>query len=224
MKLDSAGDQHTQDLCAHVIQPPLARLMRERQPAEALHELVGRARKRPGAQRQASVDERVLERGPRREERDFAVPRAIRQQVAYGDRARRGHRVVQLAVDGPQDLPVRELRQEGVDGVVEPQRAFLDENHRRHRRDRLRHRGQAKNRIAPHRRRAVERQGADCVDVLGAPAADERDEAGQSTAVHVATQDVVYPRQPRGRESIALRPLRGGEVRGLRRRAGPGWF
>ena len=50
------GDQHPQDLAARVVQPALAGLMREREAAQALHELVGRDGERPLAQGSRASD------------------------------------------------------------------------------------------------------------------------------------------------------------------------
>jgi hypothetical protein len=140
-----------------------------------------------------------LERAHRRQECHFAVPRSERQKIPQGDRAHRRHRVVELAVDRAQDPTVRELRQPFIDGIVQPEFALLDEDHRGDCSDRLRHRGQAEDRVAPHRCRAVERQPTDRINVLRTPPADERDETRQAATVDVALQDVVQPRQPRGR-------------------------
>ena len=116
-----AGDQHAQDLAAHVVQPALARLMREREAAQALHELVGRDGERPLAQREPCLHHRLLEGARRREEAHFPVARAEREQIAQRDRALRGHRVVERALDRPQDLAVFQLRQPLIDRIVEPE-------------------------------------------------------------------------------------------------------
>ena len=86
-----------------------------------------------------------------------------------------------------------------------------DEDHGGDGRDRLRHRSQAEDRVAPHRRAAVERQRADGVHMLLAAPADERDEARQPAAVHVAAHGVVHPREPRGGDP-PIRRLEWGDV------------
>lgn len=195
----SARDQHSQYFGAHVIQPPLARVIGERQASETLHELIGSSRERECAERQARFDKRPLQRAHRREEGNLAVSGAERQKVTYGDRALGGHGIVELAVDRPQDPPVRQFRQESINRIVEPQPAFFDENHRGDGSDRLRHRSQAEERIRLHSRRAIEAKRANGIDVLRTSPTDHRNEAGQLTAINMTEQGFVQPRQPRGR-------------------------
>ncbi len=70
----NASNENAEDLGAHVIQPALARLMRERQAGETIHEFVGSTRERECAQRQTGFDEGSVKRTHRRQERYFAVP------------------------------------------------------------------------------------------------------------------------------------------------------
>ena len=122
--------------------------MRERETAQALHELVGCAGKRPFAQGQACLHQRLLERTGRRDEGHLAVPRSKGEQVTQRDGALRGHRVVERALDRPQDPAVLQLRQPLVDRIVEPDPAFLHENHGADCRDRLRRGGEPENGVA----------------------------------------------------------------------------
>ena len=64
------------------------------------------------------------------------------------------------------NLRYRQLRQDSFDWIVQPEPALLKVNHGADRCDQLGHRGQAEDRIALHRRRAVEPEGADSVDVV----------------------------------------------------------
>ena len=100
------GDQHAEDLGAHVVQPSLARLMGEREAAQALHELVSCAGERPFAEGQPCLGQRLLEGTSRREEAHLTVARSKCEEVAQRDRALGGHRVVERAVDRPQDPAV----------------------------------------------------------------------------------------------------------------------
>ena len=63
----------------------------------------------------------------------------------------RRHGVVERPVEPLQHPAVGELGQQPIDRLVQPQLALLDQDHRRHRRDRLGHRGDAEDRVAPHR-------------------------------------------------------------------------
>jgi hypothetical protein len=116
----------------------------------------------------------------------------------------RGHRVVDRPLDPAQDPAVRQLGQQPVHRVVEPQPAFLHQDHGRRGRDRLGHRGDAEDRVAPHRLAAVG-PPADRLDVHLVPPAHQRDEPGDVAALHVGGHDVPHPPEPRLREPSAPR-------------------
>src|SRR5262249_18050168 len=99
--------------------------MRQREAAQTLHELVVCAGERPVAQRQARLREGLLEWARGREEDQLTIPRSKCQKVAKGNRALRGHRVLERALDCSQDPSVLEFRQPVVHRVVEPDLAFL---------------------------------------------------------------------------------------------------
>ena len=101
-----------------------------------------------------------------------------------------GHGVVDGRVDVAHHPPVGELGQEAVDGLVQPEHTFLEEDHRRHRGDRLGHGGDAEDRVTLDRA-AAERGGTDDVDMGLVPAADHRHQTGRSRPVDVAFHDVV---------------------------------
>ena len=112
---------------------------------------------------------------------DQAVPHAERQQVLDRDRATRGHRLVERPVDPLQDLAFGQLRKEPVDGLIQCQPALFHKEHRRQRQDRLRHRRDAKDRVAPHRLFTTERHHADRVDVHVLTVRDKRDHTWEFT-------------------------------------------
>jgi hypothetical protein len=103
-----------------------------------------------------------------------------------------------------QDLAIGQLGQQRVHRLVQPQGAILHQDHRRHGRDRLGHRGDAEDRATPHRVTAANRLRADCIDVgFGAPA-DQRDDTGHVAALDVAGHNVVHAGEPRrGKSSYA---------------------
>jgi hypothetical protein len=134
-------------------------------------------------------------------------PHAHGQKVAHADRPPRGHGVVERPVGPRQDLAPRQLRQQPVDRLIEPQPAFLYQDHRRDGRDRLGHRGDAKDRIVPHRRAAGEVLRADRIEVRLAGPAHGGDDAGRRALLDVARQDVVHALEPRLRQAaFAHRP------------------
>jgi hypothetical protein len=65
---------------------------------------------------------------------DHAQAHAHGQKVAQGDRPMREHGVVDRPVEPLQDLAPGQLRQQPIDRLVEPQPAFLHQDHRCHRR------------------------------------------------------------------------------------------
>ena len=83
-----------------------------------------------------------------------------------------------------------------VDGLVEAEPALLDEDHRRDRGHRLRHRRDAEDRVVAHRF-TLERRLADRVDMdLAAPAHDRHD-AGTGAAIDVRRHRLAQTSQPR---------------------------
>jgi hypothetical protein len=117
-------------------------------------------------------------------------------------------------------FPVGQLRQEPIHRLVQPQLAFLHQDHRRCGRDRLGHRGNAEDRVPPHRA-APERLLADRIDVDLAAPADERDETGELAARNIAGHDIVHAAKPRpGQSSGAHRLL---PPTGLIRSRWPPW-
>ena len=125
--------------------------------------------------------------------RDHPVAEPEREQIADGDRAVGRHRVVDLAVERAQHAAVRQLGEQGVDGIVESQPAFLDEQHRRDRGDRLGHGRDPKDRVAAHRPVLAHGVDADRVDVHVARAGHHPHEARMRAVVHVALQHVAQP-------------------------------
>jgi hypothetical protein len=104
--------------------------------------------------------------------------------------------VVERALQGAQHLAIGQLRQQRIDRVVETQRALLDQDHRRGGHDRLCHRRDTKDRVAPHWIATVEHCVADDVDVRLAPPADQRDETGKISALHVTGHGLVHALEP----------------------------
>jgi hypothetical protein len=97
-------------------------------------------------------------------------------------------RVVQRTLDRPQDPTRPQLRQPFVDRVVEPDLAFLHQDHGGDRRDRLGHGGEPEDRVSPHRLLAAEGHGADRLHVLSPAPVDERDEAGDLATFDMALE------------------------------------
>ena len=83
--------------------------------------------------------------------------RAMRQQVAEGNRPRRRFRIVQRAGRGSQDAHGRELRGPPGNRLIKGEPALFPQRHRRHRGDRLRHRRDAEDRVALHRQSGLSR-------------------------------------------------------------------
>ena len=110
---------------------------------------------------------------------DQAVPHAERQQILDRDRPSCGDGVVERPVDPLQHPAVGQLREEPVDRIFNGERALFNKEHRRGREDRLRHRGDTKDRVAPHRLAAAERHHTDRIDVNVLAAGNERDDARQ---------------------------------------------
>ena len=87
------------------------------------------------------------------------------QQILDRDRAIGRDRVVERTVDVPEGPAVGQLGQQPVDRLVQGHRAVLHQQHRRRGEDRLGHRRDAKDGVAPHGLVAAERHRADRVDV-----------------------------------------------------------
>ena len=183
LQIAAAGprQQHAQHLGGRVVEPPLARLVHERQRPERRHppvRIVGDGR--PGRPADAVQAQRCL--GPldriaagRRHHRSEAEPEA--EQILDRDRPMGGHGVVELGVDRAQHAAVGELRQQLVDRLLQPQQALVDQRQRRRRGDRLGQRGDPEDRVALQRRVVAERRRADGVDVQLVAVGDERDQS-----------------------------------------------
>ena len=193
-----ALDQHPEDIGARVVHPALARLVHQRERAEAADPLVRRGRglraRHPLPEFQ--LGQRVGDRHGSGRGRDNAEAHGEGEQVPDGDRPVRGHRVVELGVRPLQHLPVGQLGQQPVHRLVQPEQAFLDQDHGRGRGDRLGHRRDAEDRVAAHRLLRVRGHRADRVDVPLAPARDERHEAGHLAPLDVAGHHVVQTLEP----------------------------
>lgn len=115
-----------------------------------------------------------------------------REQVAHCDRPLGGHRVLERPVEALENRVIGELGQQAIDRLVEPKPAFLDEEHRRCRRNRLGHRADPEDRVAPDRLATGERGGADRIDVQLAASRQQRDDSGHCAALDTARHDVVH--------------------------------
>ncbi len=151
-----SGDEHAEHIGSGVVEPPVAGLVEERQRREPPHPFVRWRRYlrlgRTGAE--LELGQRVEERlRPRRRE-IHADAELERQQVVQRDRSPRGHRFpVDRTSSVDKYAPVRQFGKQCIDGIVEPQLVLLDEDERRHRHDRLRHRRDAEDAVAPDGRR-----------------------------------------------------------------------
>jgi hypothetical protein len=198
-----ARDQHAQHLGPRVVHPPLARLVHQRQRPQAADPLVGRMwrRRLRGPDAELLLVHGLLDRIVARRHHDHAEPHAERQQVAHGDRPLRRHRVVERPVEPPEDRAPRQLGQQPIHRLVQPELALLHQDHGRRGRDRLGHRGDAKDRVAPDRVAAAERLHADRIDVHLAAPAEQIDDAGHGAALDMAGHDVVHAAEPRRGQS-----------------------
>ena len=86
---------------------------------------------------------------------DHAEAHRVSEQIPNGDRPRCIMHRVERTSRIVERLAIGEFRQPVVNGLVEPQCAFLDEHHHRDGRHRLRHGRQAEDRVTPHRRSGV---------------------------------------------------------------------
>ncbi len=174
-----ARDQDAQQVAAHVVEPALARLVHQRQGAQAAHEFVrggGLRRVRGAVAAEVTLANGALDRVGVGRRHDAAEAEAGGQQVAHRDRAPRGDRVVELRVDALQHPAVRQLRQPAIDRVVEPQHPVVDQEHGGGRGDRLGERGDPEDGVPPHRLAAAGGRRPDRVDEDLVPARDERDD------------------------------------------------
>lgn len=106
------------------------------------------------------------------------------------DGAWRGIKVVGRALRVAQYHPVRQFREPAVDRIVEADPAFFDEGQRGSGDDRLGHRGDADDRIAPDRCLRLLVAPAERADVgFLAVAMDERDQTGDLAAIDLTLQD-----------------------------------
>jgi len=170
-----ARDQHPEDVGAAVIHPPFARLVDERQAPEAFHQLVRRMRRQVRARRDACFRHRGLDRVARGIGHHGADPEPKGQEIAQRDRTLGRHGIVQRAVDGAQHLAVRQFGEPAVDRLIEPQLGLLDQDHGGDGGDRLGHRSDPEDGVAPHRILPACRFHADGIDVRLAAPADQRD-------------------------------------------------
>jgi len=113
-----------EDVASHVVHPPFARLVRERQPADRGQKFVGGElrgnRTRGGA--------RFLHRGrERRFFEDDPKPVSQGQQIVDGDRPLGGDRLVERAVRSGENSGVGELWRPGLDRVFESEYAVAQQ-------------------------------------------------------------------------------------------------
>jgi hypothetical protein len=143
-------------------------------------EQVGRAGQL-GPAEQVGVAERVRQ------------PARVREQVADrgGVRGRAQPRLV--AVEALEDPELAELRQDRRDRLVQVEPALLDELHRRHARQRLRHRRNAEHRLGDDRIVALDAQPSRVALVADAVGARrDRGDAGNGAAVRRLLQQLVH--------------------------------
>jgi hypothetical protein len=133
---------------------------------------------------------------------DEAETKAKRQQVAKRDRSICGLRFFDRAIESFQDLSVSEFRQKRVYRVIESEAALFDEDHRRHRDDRFRHRGYPENRVALHLR-TVQGSCSDRFNVDLIVSAEEGYDAGQFPSLYVAVHHAAESVQPRFGQSAS---------------------
>ena len=192
-----AGDQHAEHVGAGVVQPPLARLVEQRQRRQPAHPLVGLRRhlrcRRPAPRPSSPIASSSgcghgaakSMPSPRRKVRRSRT--VIGRCAGHGVAVDRSPRV-------DEDPPVGELGQQVVDRIVEPQPALLDEDQGADRDDRLGHRRDAEDRcrgepVAPSPRvRVPATPDLDVVVAGGQPG-----DAADGVALHVAGHDVAQP-------------------------------
>ena len=147
---------------AHVVEPALARLVRQRDRRHQAQPLVGRRRglrlRRSGRQ-SGRRQRRERRRGPGRGEVD-AQPEPERQDVAHRDRPGRRHGARGRVRRVGEHDPVGQLRQQPVDRLLEGEDAVVDQREGGRGHHRLGHRGDPEDRVRRHRRRP--RPGCGC--------------------------------------------------------------
>jgi len=171
----------------------------QRQRREVPQPLVGARptrRERRTVAADPKVSNRFLNRMGVRRRHHAAETHPIREQVPNGDGAFRGDSIVEGRRDRFQHPAVGELGNPAIDWIVEPDSAFLDQDHRRDRCDRLRQRGDAKDRIARHRRWVAHGHRAERHDEKVIVATDERDEAGHVSPFDVSGQRLEHAVEP----------------------------
>ena len=191
----SARDQHAQNVGAGVIEPAFAGLIDQRQAAQPLHEVVGREIGLGWTGRQAGLRHRLLDRMPGRPDHHGAQTEGEGQEIAHADRTLCRHRDVDRRFEALEHAAVGQFWQEIVDRIVEPELALLDQDQGRRRRDRLGHRGDAEDGVAPHRGVALERLPADRLDMGLAAPAHQRHQAGHGAARDVGGESMVQARR-----------------------------
>ena len=107
------------------------------------------------------------------------------EQVVQRDRPLGGDRVVERAVRGAQHAAVRQFGQPALDRVVQPDPPLLDQEHRSGGGDRLGHRGDAEDGVAPHGRAGAQVLLARDCDVDRVAARHQSDRARQRPVAHV---------------------------------------
>jgi hypothetical protein len=134
----------------------------------------------------------------------IAQPRRVGQQMADRDRRFRGPQIGDRAVRRHLHLHLRELRQHVRQGLVEPQPAFVDQDHRGHAGDRLGHRIDAEQAVHGDGGGFALRFDAtrDAFRRCTAPA-ERRDHAGQLAAGHVTIEQLRHRRPLRSAAALA---------------------
>ena len=148
---------------------------------------------------------RLLDRESVGRSNDHAKPHAKREQVTQRQRPDCRHGVIQWPVYPPQHAAVRQLRQQPVDGLIEPELALLNQDHCGHGRNRLGHRCDAEDRVAPDRIAPVPILAADGIHVRLAMPAEQRHNACHLAPLDMTCKDIVHAVEPRLRESTTDR-------------------
>ncbi|MNS96538.1 hypothetical protein D3C72_1308400 [compost metagenome] len=195
-----ALEQHGQHVVGHVVHPALARVRQQGQLAQARHPGIGRQGVRLEAGIDAGRRDRFLDRPVAGAVHDGPEAHPEGQQVAQGDGAMRGDGIVEGALGRSQHAPVLELGQPLIHMVVEADARLFHQHQRGGREHRLGHRGDAHDRVPPHRRARLEVLDAEVGDVDLVPAADQQDESGDVAPLDVVAHALIQPRQARCRQ------------------------
>src|SRR5258707_560019 len=146
-----ARKQHSQHIGSRVIHPLLPWLVHERELPQTAHPLIrrghGRRARRPHANLLLIRDLEDRIRLWRRHQLSEAHTKG--QQITHRNGPLRGHGVVERPVKSLQDLALSQFWQPAIHGLVQPQLAFFHQDHRRRSDDRLAHRGNAEDGVAP---------------------------------------------------------------------------